>query len=305
MSRLRLVPALAALVTLSALGRAAHASFPAGVWGLVEKVTMEPDMMNLGLTKVRIDGLFIVANQKPDFAAYPGYSEPQAGYMYYKCEGKAVTICEMEWKELVAVVGSENNCRGWGDNSLPDNGSVRAGAMKPQNPDTYPIAMGVLMGFSPCQALQAWEVEFPGTTGGDESEGSATTSDDATTAEPHSTTHEPGTSGTGDTFNTDGSGPTSDATGTATIATETLGDPGTATVASGGEALTDGPTGSTGAGSTTAASTGDASASGAESGTPANDDKGCACNSAGDPARQLPAALMTLLGLGLLRRRRA
>ncbi len=303
MSRLRLIPALAALVTLTALGGSAHASFPAGVWGLVEKVDIQPDAMNDGLTMVRIDGLFIVANQKPDFAAYPGYGEPQAGYMYYKCEGKAVTVCETEWKELAAVVGSENNCRGWGDNSVPNNGSVRTGPQPPQNPDTYPLAMGVLMGFSPCEALKAWEVEFPGTTSGGETEGSST-SGDATTN--HSTTQEPGTTANSDTeetfgpggTGTDGGGPTGDAT---SVATATLGDP---TVTTGGEGLTDGPTGSTGAGST-AASTGDTSASGAESGTPADNDKGCACNSAGDPARQLPAALMTLLGLGLLRRRRA
>lgn len=301
MSRLRLVPALAALVALTTLGTAAHASFPAGVWGLVEKVTIEPDLMNLGLTMVRIDGLFIVANQKPDFAAYTGYGEPQAGYMYYKCEGKAVTVCEMEWKELAAVVGTENNCRGWGDNSVPDNGSVRAGPVAPQNPDTYPLAMGVLMGFSPCEALEAWEVEFPGTTsGGGETEGTSTS---GTTTNHGTTQEEPGTTANGDTEETFGPGGTGTDGGGPTSATETLGDTGTATVATGGESLTDGPTGSTG--STTAASTGDTSASGADSGTPADNDKGCACNSAGDPARQLPAALMTLLGLGLLRRRRA
>ncbi len=149
MAHLSSIPLLAALTTLTAFSPSAHASFPAGVWGLVDEVTtiVEPGMTEP--TMVRIDGLFMVAGHKPDFAQYPGYGEPQSGYMYYKCSEKELATC----------------------------------------------------------------------------------------------------------------------------------------------------------GGTTAASAGESSG-GAETGA-ADDDKGCACTSAGDPARELPAALLALLGLGLLRRRRA
>jgi hypothetical protein len=176
MAHLRSIPLLAALTTLSAFSPSAHASFPAGVWGLVDEVTtiVEPGMTEP--TMVRIDGLFMVAGHKPDFAQYPGYGEPQSGYMYYKCSEKELATCVMEWKELQAIAGGADNCRGWGDNSLPDNGKVYAGPQLPLVPDLYPLGMGVVKGFGPCEALKAWQMEFPGTTTGDETSTSTSTS---------------------------------------------------------------------------------------------------------------------------------
>lgn len=296
MVHLRLLPLLAALTTLT-LASTARASHPAGVWALVDEATViiEPGMADP--TMIRIDGLFMVSNQKPNFEQYPGYGEPQYGYMYYNCSEKEIATCLMEWKELQAIAGSDDNCRGWGDNSLPDNGSVRDLA-PPVDPDLYPLSMGILTGFTPCDALKAWAQEFPGTTSGGESDGTST-----------STTSDTSTDGSAGTTET--SGHTSDHSSTeppettaATDAAQTGQDHETGNVATAGD--TGGPTeGSTGAGGTTAADTGGSSSAGADTGTPANDDKGCACHSAGDPARDVPAALLTLLGLGLLRRRRA
>jgi MYXO-CTERM domain-containing protein len=303
MAHLRSIPLLAALTTLSAFSPSAHASFPAGVWGLVDEVTtiVEPGMTEP--TMVRIDGLFMVAGHKPDFAQYPGYGEPQSGYMYYKCSEKELATCVMEWKELQAIAGGADNCRGWGDNSLPDNGKVYAGPQLPLVPDLYPLGMGVVKGFGPCEALKAWQMEFPGTTTGDETSTSTSTSTSTTTD---------ATGGTADTATSvDATGGDTDGPGTSagetasthsTHTSDVTGGDQTGTVAT--EGGTAGPTeGGTSTGGTTAASAADASG-GAETGA-ADDDKGCACNSAADPARELPAALLTLLGLGLLGRRRA
>ncbi|MFY0540198.1 hypothetical protein [Nannocystis pusilla] len=150
------------LVVAVALGTlvpaVASASYPAGVWALVEKVTPEPDADQPN--RVRIDGLFIVAKGTPDFAGYPGYSVPAYGYMYYQCADAELATCKMEWAELATVAGGEDRCRGWGDNSLPANGTVRTA--EPQAmPDAYPISMGVVPGFSPCNALKEWMAEHP------------------------------------------------------------------------------------------------------------------------------------------------
>jgi MYXO-CTERM domain-containing protein len=299
MAHLRSIPLLAALTTLSAFSPSAHASFPAGVWGLVDEVTtiVEPGMTEP--TMVRIDGLFMVAGHKPDFAQYPGYGEPQSGYMYYKCSEKELATCVMEWKELQAIAGGADNCRGWGDNSLPDNGKVYAGPQLPLVPDLYPLGMGVVKGFGPCEALKAWQMEFPGTTTGDETSTSTSTTTDATGGTADTATSVDATGG-----DTDGPGTSAGETASthSTHTSDVTGGDQTGTVAT--EGGTAGPTeGGTSTGGTTAASAADASG-GAETGA-ADDDKGCACNSAADPARELPAALLTLLGLGLLRRRRA
>lgn len=62
----RLAPTLAALLTVVGVIPSAHASSPAGVWGLVEKVTLEPNPNTPKM--IRIDGTFMVAKQLPDFA---------------------------------------------------------------------------------------------------------------------------------------------------------------------------------------------------------------------------------------------
>ncbi len=323
MSYLRLAPALVALATLAAIPTA-HASFPAGVWGLVDQVTLMPDGNNP--STIRIDGTFIVANQKPDFAQYPGYGEPQVGYMYYTCGEKQLALCVMEWKELLAVAGTEDNCRGWGDQSFPDNGSVRPAIAKPAAPDLYPISMGVLLGFSPCDALRTWQMNG-GTTGetGETGETSTSTTGESGTT---STTGESGTV-TGDTTGrTSGetastSGETASTTGESASGDTASGDPeSTGKTVTGdpdtkgeGDAEATGLSGddpTEGAGDATAgdATAGDATAGEAtgegDSGA-IDDEKGCACDTTRDPGQQTLGALGTLgmlAGFGLLRRRR-
>lgn len=286
--------ALAAGCALALAPTIAAASFPAGVWGLIDKVTPSPDVNNPTL---RIDGLFIVAGQLPDFADYPGYGEPQAGYMYYQCPKGQEKVCMMEWADIAAAVGTEDNCRGWGDLELKDNGTVRDSEPM-SNPDDYPIASGVFTGFSPCEALRKWALDNPGTTGepttSDGTDGSGTdpttsgTSGDATTDDSGGTTGD-GTGGTGGTSGTGGSG-----TGTGSTT-----DPGATSVAS--DASTgDGTTGS-------ASASGDASSASASEGasTAAQEpkDSGCACRS-GAGGGGIAGLWGLVLGLGLARGRR-
>ena len=276
----RLVPVLFGLCALAPA--AASASFPAGVWGLVEDVTVNPD--GLSPNRVRIDGLFMVANQMPDFPQYPGYSEPAYGYMYYDCPVDQVQTCVMEWADLLAASQSDNKCRGWGDNSFPGNGNVRAPSAPLANPDMYPISMGVLMGFSPCEALGQWMIDHPpppveGSTGG--------TSDGTG-----------GTGGTGETATT-GGGTTGGDPGTGGPAS-TSGTSAPQTGTEGGGSVTTGE--ATGGGATSgAASTGSTTNAQDESGGPAPTEVGCACRT--DAPGPASGALM-LLGLLALRRRR-
>jgi MYXO-CTERM domain-containing protein len=304
MNYLRLLLPSIALAAVFAASPGAQASFPVGVWGLVDEVKLEPNGDNP--SSMRIDGLFMVANTDPDFADYPGYSVPKYGYIYYTCLDKQLATCAMEWKELLAVAGTADNCRGWGDNTFKVNGTVRD-PFEPmvEEQEVYPVSMGVVTGVTPCNALNAWAAENPepegstgepGSTGGttaDESAGTAgetanTSGEEATTSSATDTTTEFGGSG----------GPGPDSTGTTSGGSSSEGE--TALPVTSGSP-TEGDS-TTAAGSTTAAS---ASAGETTDGGGQEKDSGCACDGAADPAQHTLAALALLAGLGLTRRRRA
>lgn len=283
MSHRRLIATLA--LTCSALvPTLASASAPAGVWALVEKVTLQPDANNP--TMVRIDGVFMVANEVPDFPMYPGYSVPEYGYMYYNCSNDQIKTCVMEWKELEAASTSDNKCRGWGSQEfpVPKNGVVRPTGEPEAKPDLYPISMGVVQGFSPCEALKMWAAENPPPMEGGSSSGGETGSTGGSSG-----TGEPGTSTTGSSTGEPGS--------TGGKATTTVADTeGGGSSGSGGGPLTTGGGGSTGGGSTGGGSTGASASGGGQS-----EGTGCACDGGGSGA----GALGLLFGaLALGRRRR-
>lgn len=257
-----------ALGLCAAFPSVAAASAPAGVWGLVEKVTVDPAVPD----QARIDGVFMVAGEKPDFAMYTGYSVPAHGFMYYECPKGQDKLCTIEWEDLTSASLSGNNCRGWGDNQLPDNGSVRATGSPQDEPDAWPLGMGVVQGFTPCDALHAWVKENPLEAG--------------TTGDPGGTAGEPASTGSGGEGGT--LSPETGAPATSTVGEGTAGSAGeTAAVTTGAEVTT----GATGSSATDSAGT-----------TDGQDDKGgCGCSAGGSGGG---AAALGLLLLGLRRRRR-
>ena len=295
MTYLRRVPLLAAVLTTLGLASVASASAPAGVWSRVDQVTLDPNMKD---PIVRIDGVFMVANQKPDFPDYPGYSVPQYGYMLYNCAiPKEQPMCLMQWDELKAIAGTEDNCRGWGDSAQLDNGSVRPAKDPELKPDAYPIAIGVTPGGTPCAALKAWQLENPPP----DDPPDTTTGEPGSTGNVGSTGGDPGSTGTPETSGAPGSTSGEPGSTSGTPATTDAGSSG-GTPGSDSDPATSAPTeggaGSTGGGNnTTATAT-------ATDGAGADDKGGCACDSPA-PGRPGLAALALLGLLGLRRRRRA
>lgn len=147
---------IAHLLPLSLLlfGGAAHASDPVGVYAVVKKVAYEGDPN--APSAVRICGAFALSNINNG-----GYFNAASGYLYYNCRTGEEAMCRMQWKEIAAT--ADKSCVAFGarrqnGGTENKNGTVRT-ALPPQNPDPYPIALGVVAmpmtaeGPTQCQAL--------------------------------------------------------------------------------------------------------------------------------------------------------
>lgn len=164
--------ALALVVSLGASGAAA--SYPAGVWVKVQNVVLEPNAS--APTKIQIHGAAMLYD-KSSGTSYSGYSEPALGYLYYSCPSGQEATCVSEWKDVEKnIAAGADVCVGLGDQSLP-TGSLRSPSATPASPDAYPIAMGVLSGYTPCKVLESFLLGQPdagtGGAGGSGGGGSA------------------------------------------------------------------------------------------------------------------------------------
>ena len=106
-----------------------------GVYGIVEKVVLEPAQG--APERVQIWGAFATADTKNN----DDYTAPQKGYLYYACPAAQLATCRNEWADLQAMAGKGTGV-GFGARHIA-NGRVRSATDKPESPDTYPIKMGV------------------------------------------------------------------------------------------------------------------------------------------------------------------
>jgi hypothetical protein len=117
-------------------GAAVRASDPCGVYGLIDKVGLEPN--DTEPTTVQVWGTFAISDAKPGGS----YLKAQKGYFYYTCAKGRDTTCVNEWLDLKSVAG-KGEMVGFGGRYL-GTGRLRAAADKAVSPDTYPIQMGVI-----------------------------------------------------------------------------------------------------------------------------------------------------------------
>jgi hypothetical protein len=121
------------------------ASDPCGVYGIIEKVVLEPN--DTEPTSVQVWGVFAVSDAR--FGG--GYGAAQRGYFHYTCTKGRDSTCIAEWNDLKSVAAKDQFV-GFGGRYLP-TGRLRKADEKPATPDIYPIQMGV-MRFAPA-AVQA------------------------------------------------------------------------------------------------------------------------------------------------------
>jgi hypothetical protein len=112
-----------------------HASDFVGIYGVVEKVVLEPS--DTAPQRVQVWGAFALADGRGST-----YQAPQRGYLYYTCPSGQESICRKEWADLKSVAG-KNTGVGFGQRYKP-TGRIRGAQEKAASPDPYPIDMGIV-----------------------------------------------------------------------------------------------------------------------------------------------------------------
>jgi hypothetical protein len=130
---------LGGVVVLGALAMTAvtlRASDMVGVYGVIEKVVLEP--ADGAPQRIQVWGAFALSDQKSGST----YGPAQRGYLYYTCPQGQETVCRKEWADLKAVAGKDTGV-GFGAR-YKETGRVRKADEKPASPDVYPIQWGVM-----------------------------------------------------------------------------------------------------------------------------------------------------------------
>jgi hypothetical protein len=113
-----------------------QASDMVGVYGVVEKVVVEP--ADGPAQRIQIWGAFALSDQKSGST----YGPAQRGYLYYTCPQGKESVCRKEWADLKSLAGT-NVGAGLGHRYEP-TGRIRKADEKPSAPDVYPIQNGVV-----------------------------------------------------------------------------------------------------------------------------------------------------------------
>src|SRR6266496_2813284 len=129
---LQLVTLVLALFGVAA-GRAL-ASDPVGIYALVDKVVLEPNETNP--ERIQVWGAFAIA----EGSGY-SYKNAERGYLYYKLNPEKPGACHNEWTDLKTVAGT-GQIVAFGSR-YGGKGVLRKKDAKPENPDVYPVAMGL------------------------------------------------------------------------------------------------------------------------------------------------------------------
>ncbi len=126
---------LLVVVGFLALAATARASDPVGVYALVQKVVLEPEDKP---ERAQVWGVFRLAKKNRG----DEYLPPVYGYLYYTVESGKEKDARIEWADLKKIAGTGQAVAfGARYQAL---GTIRKAATKPEKPDAYPIAGGML-----------------------------------------------------------------------------------------------------------------------------------------------------------------
>jgi hypothetical protein len=123
-----------------AWGAPAEASEPIGIYGVIDKVVLEPNAD--APTRIQIWGTFSLAKQPPGQGVT--FVGPTHGYLYYSLDQGDADVCRKEWADLKKVAGTSQIIGFGSRTSLDANGHLRKPTEKPDSPDKYPLGFGLV-----------------------------------------------------------------------------------------------------------------------------------------------------------------
>jgi hypothetical protein len=126
---------LAAVVGLAALAGTARASDPVGIYAVVQKVVLEPKDGKPERAQVWGVFRFAVKNSGDQ------YSAPVYGYLYYGLAPGKADDTRREWNDMKKVAGTGQVIAF--ASRYGEKGTPRKASVKPDKPDTHPIANGL------------------------------------------------------------------------------------------------------------------------------------------------------------------
>jgi hypothetical protein len=134
MYRIACVLSFAVILTANT---AALASDPIGGYLIVDKVVLHPSE---GPTTIQIWGSIALATKRGGST----YADPVRGYLYYKAGPGKEAVCRKEWKDLKKMAGTAQVIGFGSSYDLKALGTVRKANEKPETPDVYPLADGLV-----------------------------------------------------------------------------------------------------------------------------------------------------------------
>jgi hypothetical protein len=133
-----------ALVLLSV---PAPASDPVGIYALVDRVVVEPDVDDA--QRIQVWGTFALAlsvkrENGREVVDMNAYQPAQRGYLYYSMNATNPRATRAEWADLQAVAG-KGEIVGFGSR-FENVGRVRRAGETPSDPDVFPLGFGMVRG---------------------------------------------------------------------------------------------------------------------------------------------------------------
>ena len=126
---------LLALAALLAVGAAARASDPVGIYAVIDKVVVEPSTGDA--ERVQIWGVFAVAQSgKGD-----RYTPPARGYMSFTLPKDKQDVARKEWNDLKKLAGTKQVVAFGARYGV--RATVRKGGDPTKKPDVYSLGYGV------------------------------------------------------------------------------------------------------------------------------------------------------------------
>jgi len=132
----KLILAMAITVAIIFGAQILRASDPVGIYAVIEKVVFEPN--ENAPQRIQVWGAFSLSEGKPgDF-----YQTAERGYLYLTLPPGKETVAKKEWADLKSMAGTNQGVAFGSKYNMKVQ--VRKADEKPQNPDVYPIGMGVV-----------------------------------------------------------------------------------------------------------------------------------------------------------------